>query len=72
MSTYNPEFMKEALTVAQEAYDHFEVPVGCVFVLDNQKIIARGRNKPNESYNVWQLKATMLLSFFFMYFMLFL
>ncbi|KAI8352160.1 cytidine deaminase-like protein [Choanephora cucurbitarum] len=51
MSTYNPEFMKEALIVAQEAYDHFEVPVGCVFVLDNQKIIARGRNKPNESYN---------------------
>ncbi|KAI8066267.1 cytidine deaminase-like protein [Gilbertella persicaria] len=51
MSTYDPTFMKEALVVAQDAYDHFEVPVGCVFVLNNQTIIARGRNKPNESYN---------------------
>lgn len=37
--------------VAQEAYDHLEVPVGCVFVLNNEKIIAKGRNQPNESYN---------------------
>lgn len=44
--------MKEALVVAQEAYDNLEVPVGCVFVLGNETIIARGRNKPNESYNV--------------------
>jgi tRNA-specific adenosine deaminase 2 len=44
--------MKEALVVAQEAYDHLEVPVGCVFVLNNETIIARGRNKPNESCNV--------------------
>lgn len=52
MSNYNPEFMKEALVVAQDAYDHLEVPVGCVFVLNNETIIARGRNQPNESYNV--------------------
>jgi tRNA-specific adenosine deaminase 2 len=52
MSEYNEIFMMEALQVAQEAYDHLEVPVGCVFVLDNKEIIARGRNKPNESYNV--------------------
>lgn len=44
--------MKEALVVAQEAYDHLEVPVGCVFVFNNERVIARGRNKPNESYNV--------------------
>ncbi|KAI8888764.1 cytidine deaminase-like protein [Backusella circina FSU 941] len=43
--------MNEALKVAQEAYEHLEVPVGCVFVLDNKEIIARGRNKPNETYN---------------------
>lgn len=57
MSKYEPSFMKEALVVAQEAYDNLEVPVGCVFVLNNEAIIARGRNKPNESYNVKALQA---------------
>lgn len=52
MSVYKAEYMREALVVAQEAYDHLEVPVGCVFVLNNENIIARGRNQPNESYNV--------------------
>lgn len=52
MSKYDSNFMREALVVAQEAYDNLEVPVGCVFVLNNDAIIARGRNKPNESYNV--------------------
>ncbi|KAK4517763.1 uncharacterized protein ATC70_001107 [Mucor velutinosus] len=51
MSKYDSNFMREALIVAQEAYDNLEVPVGCVFVLNNDTIIARGRNKPNESYN---------------------
>ncbi|KAI8636573.1 cytidine deaminase-like protein [Parasitella parasitica] len=51
MSKYDSIFMKEALAVAQEAYDNLEVPVGCVFVLDNEVIIGKGRNKPNESYN---------------------
>ncbi|CAO3632613.1 unnamed protein product [Mucor fragilis] len=51
MSKYDSNFMREALIVAQEAYDNLEVPVGCVFVLNNDAIIARGRNKPNESYN---------------------
>ncbi|KAG2204211.1 hypothetical protein INT46_004584 [Mucor plumbeus] len=51
MSKYESNFMKEALVVAQEAYDNLEVPVGCVFVLGNETIIAKGRNKPNESYN---------------------
>lgn len=45
--------MKAALQVAQEAYDNLEVPVGCVFVKDNQTIIAQGRNRPNETFNVW-------------------
>ena len=52
MSIYEPSFMQEALVVAQDAYDHLEVPVGCVFVLNNEKVIAKGRNQPNESYNV--------------------
>ncbi|GAN03610.1 tRNA-specific adenosine deaminase subunit tad2 protein [Mucor ambiguus] len=51
MSKYDSNFMREALVVAQEAYENLEVPVGCVFVLNNDTIIARGRNKPNESYN---------------------
>lgn len=52
MSIYNEEHMKAALRVAQEAYDNLEVPVGCVFVKDNQTIIAQGRNRPNETFNV--------------------
>lgn len=52
MSKYDPQFMKEALVMAQEAYDNSEVPVGCVFVLNNETVIATGGNKPNESYNV--------------------
>jgi tRNA-specific adenosine deaminase 2 len=52
MSIYNERFIREALKVAQEAYDQKEVPVGCVFVKDNQEILAHGRNKPNETCNV--------------------
>ncbi|CAG8753200.1 17695_t:CDS:1, partial [Cetraspora pellucida] len=37
---------------AQEAYDNHEVPVGCVFVLDDETIIGSGRNKTNETCNV--------------------
>ncbi|CAO3594880.1 unnamed protein product [Absidia cylindrospora] len=51
MSIYNEVFIREALKVAQEAYNQKEVPVGCVFVKDNQEIIAHGRNKPNETCN---------------------
>ncbi|KAG0169303.1 tRNA(adenine34) deaminase [Apophysomyces sp. BC1021] len=49
-SVYDDQFMLEALEVAQEAYDNLEVPVGCVFVHDH-KVIARGRNRPNETCN---------------------
>ncbi|KAI9282674.1 cytidine deaminase-like protein [Sporodiniella umbellata] len=51
MSVYDAQFMKSALEVAQEAFDHLEVPVGCVFVLNNSTILARGRNRPNETCN---------------------
>ena len=50
-SIYDVNYMKEALKLAQEAYDASEVPVGCVFVHQG-KIIASGRNRTNESLNV--------------------
>ena len=43
MSSYNPEFMKEALCLAQKAAQLGEVPVGAVIVRDGE-IIARGCN----------------------------
>ncbi|KAJ3139772.1 tRNA(adenine34) deaminase [Physocladia obscura] len=52
-------FMRAALEQAQEASDAGEVPVGCVIVLESSsdgdkgdgRIIARGRNRTNESLN---------------------
>jgi tRNA-specific adenosine deaminase 2 len=44
-------FMKNALELAQEAYDLSEVPVGCVFVRNNQ-VIATGKNQTNAALNV--------------------
>lgn len=38
------EFMKEALSLAREAFDAGEVPVGCVIVR-NGEIVGRGRNR---------------------------
>ena len=50
-AAYNEDHMREALRIAEHAYEVGEVPVGCVLVHDGQ-IIARGRNRPNESLNV--------------------
>ncbi|RIA97486.1 cytidine deaminase-like protein [Glomus cerebriforme] len=50
METIHHKYMREALNLAQEAYDNYEVPVGCVFVLDD-KIIGNGRNRTNETHN---------------------
>ncbi|KAG9291023.1 hypothetical protein G9A89_012895 [Geosiphon pyriformis] len=44
------EYMYRALALAQEAYDNREVPVGCVFVY-NDEIIGVGRNRTNEAFN---------------------
>ncbi|ORY01535.1 cytidine deaminase-like protein [Basidiobolus meristosporus CBS 931.73] len=46
--TIHHQYMREALKMAEEAYEIGEVPVGCVFV-HNGVIIGRGRNKPNET-----------------------
>lgn len=43
-------WMREAMTMAEEALAHSEVPVGCVFVRKNS-IIARARNRTNELRN---------------------
>lgn len=45
------DFMKIALSKAQEALDLKEVPVGCVFV-HQSKILATGINQTNVSLNV--------------------
>ncbi|KAJ2004005.1 tRNA(adenine34) deaminase [Coemansia thaxteri] len=43
-------FMTVALSMAEEAYQASEVPVGCIFVHKN-KIAGRGRNETNETKN---------------------
>lgn len=43
-------WMRAALDMAQEAMDHAEVPVGCVFVKDG-RVIAKARNRTNELLN---------------------
>ena len=42
-------YMREALRLAQEAYEAGEVPVGCVIADENGEIIGRGRNRREES-----------------------
>lgn len=41
-------YMREALSLAREAFDHGEVPVGCVIADGSGNIIARGRNMREE------------------------
>ena len=43
-------FMKEALKLAQEAFDDGEVPVGCVLVREGE-IVGRGRNRREKGKN---------------------
>ncbi|WFD17805.1 hypothetical protein MCAP1_000014 [Malassezia caprae] len=43
-------WMRVALSMAQEAFDHGEVPVGCVFVREG-RILAQARNRTNELLN---------------------
>lgn len=45
-------FMEMAFDLAEEALIAQEVPIGCVFVADNQRVIARARNRTNEKRNV--------------------
>lgn len=43
--------MSECFRLAEEALSSGEVPVGCVMVYDGEDIIARDRNRVNESRN---------------------
>ena len=43
------EYMSAALTLAREAFDEGEIPVGCVITDAQGNIIGRGRNKREES-----------------------
>lgn len=42
--------MDEAIINARDAFNRGEIPVGCVFVFNNE-VIARGSNKTNETKN---------------------
>lgn len=46
----NPKFMKEALILAQKAFDDGEVPVGAVVVRKGE-IVGRGRNRREKGKN---------------------
>jgi len=46
------KYMREALTLAQEAFDADEIPVGCVIVDANGEIIGRGRNRREETRSI--------------------
>ena len=47
MSLLHEKFMREALTLAREAAEAGEVPVGCVIVREGE-IVGRGRNRREE------------------------
>nr|CAB3220009.1 tRNA-specific adenosine deaminase 2-like [Phallusia mammillata] len=44
-------WMESAFKYAEEALEHGEVPVGCVIVHKDTKVIGTGRNKVNETKN---------------------
>lgn len=50
ISVSEQQFMEKAFNYAREALANQEVPVGCIFVLDNV-IVAVGRNEVNETKN---------------------
>lgn len=43
------KFMRYALNQAELALKHNEVPVGCIFVYDNQTILSMGKNNTNDT-----------------------
>jgi len=48
---YQDEFMELAFHKAREALEAGEVPIGCVFITDDGKVIAEGRNEVNLTKN---------------------
>lgn len=45
----NSDYMRYALSLAEEAAENGEVPVGCIVVDGSGKIIGRGRNRREET-----------------------
>ena len=45
----NSDYMRQALSLATEAAENGEVPVGCIVVDGSGKIIGRGRNRREET-----------------------
>ena len=45
----NSDYMRQALSLAEEAAENGEVPVGCIVVDGSGKIIGRGRNRREET-----------------------
>lgn len=45
------KFMRAALEQAELALAEGEIPVGCVFVLDNEIVLSKGHNKTNVTKN---------------------
>ncbi|XP_018328341.1 tRNA-specific adenosine deaminase 2 [Agrilus planipennis] len=50
LTEYQKKFVELAFKYAKEALAKLEVPVGCIFVY-NENIIAEGRNEVNETRN---------------------
>ncbi|XP_037506000.1 tRNA-specific adenosine deaminase 2 [Rhipicephalus sanguineus] len=50
-TSFDRSVMSECFRLAEEALSSGEVPVGCVMVYDGEAIIARDRNRVNESRN---------------------
>jgi len=50
-SCLHDEWMERTFLFAEQAFNVGEVPVGCILVCDNSKIIGIGRNKVNETKN---------------------
>ena len=44
------DYMREALALAREAMEEGEVPVGCVVVWDDGRIVGRGRNRREQDH----------------------
>lgn len=58
MMMADERWMRQALELATASLELGEVPVGCVFIDANDNVVAKGRNRPNETHNV--LRALLL------------
>jgi len=62
-TSFDREMMEKAFEAAQRALDRGEVPVGCVFVDQDQNVVAEGANETNILCNVVTSSSPCLLIF---------